>query len=119
MTGPEHYREAEKRLEASDYQRQGDYDDAVACAMHEAAVAQVHATLALAAAYAEVNPTSAWHEVAGQPVPDLPVIHDQADVESLAKLLHQIRTSRRADWSDLDVARGLLEHGVRLPEVTP
>jgi len=49
MNGPEHYREAESRLGASDWQRQqGDLEDA----MHEAAMAQVHATLAVAAATA-------------------------------------------------------------------
>ena len=53
MTGPEHYREAEKRLEASDWQRQeyGDNDQMLG-AFHEAAMAGVHATLALAAATA-------------------------------------------------------------------
>lgn len=49
MTGPEHYREAEERMRASDWQRQeGDVEGS----MHEAAMAQVHATLALAAAAA-------------------------------------------------------------------
>lgn len=43
MNGAEHYRVAEERLRASDWQRQ--HDD-LECAMHEAAVAQVHATLA-------------------------------------------------------------------------
>lgn len=50
--GLEHYRESEMHLEASGWQRQqagaGAAED-LACAMHEAAVAQVHATLALAA----------------------------------------------------------------------
>ena len=61
MTGPEHYREAEQLLDwaknrdtVTERQRE-----------HWAALAQVHATLALAASYAEVNPTSMWHEVAG------------------------------------------------------
>lgn len=51
MTGPEHYREAEKRIEASDWQRcNTPEDEGLECAMQEAALAQVHATLALAAA---------------------------------------------------------------------
>jgi hypothetical protein len=53
VTGPEHYREAEKRMEASDWQRQEAEDDTwLMTALHEAAIAQVHATLALAAATA-------------------------------------------------------------------
>ncbi len=53
MTGPEHYLESERRMRASDWQRQNSSDDAdLAAAMHEAAMAQVHATLALAAAVA-------------------------------------------------------------------
>jgi hypothetical protein len=48
-SGPEHYRNAEERIKASDWQRQeGHRKDA----MHEAAMAQAHATLALAAAVA-------------------------------------------------------------------
>lgn len=65
MTGPDHFREAEKRLEASDWQRQENRGDSwLLSAMHEAAVAQVHATLALAAATA-LNPgirPSDWGE---------------------------------------------------------
>ena len=48
-TGPEHYREAEECLRASDWQRQ-EHDGATPEVMHEVATAQVHATLALAAA---------------------------------------------------------------------
>lgn len=77
MNGPEHYREAEQRLRASDYQRQraGSVgSDDLSDAMHEAAVAQVHATLALAAVtalsvtenYFEVDADAqAWDDVAG------------------------------------------------------
>ncbi len=64
MTGPEHYREAEQRMRASDWQRQEGF---LKTAMHEAVMAQVHATLALAAATALNSHTewSAWREVAG------------------------------------------------------
>lgn len=61
-TGPEHYQEAERLLAVCAGPQRGTPLDA-ACA----AAAQVHATLALAAAYAEVNPTSYWHQVAGTP----------------------------------------------------
>jgi len=59
MDGPGHYRAAERRLHASDWQRQQSDDPAdLASAMHEAAAAQVHATLALAAATAlAIDPT--------------------------------------------------------------
>ncbi|MEU1506480.1 hypothetical protein [Kitasatospora sp. NPDC005748] len=50
MTGPEHYREAERLAQL--VKRHSDSVDAVAIAT----VAQVHATLALAAATAEANP---------------------------------------------------------------
>lgn len=49
MTGPEHYREAQEHLTDSDYERR---EGRLQEAMYEAAVAQVHATLALAAATA-------------------------------------------------------------------
>lgn len=78
MNGPEHFREAEKRLQASDWQWQqaGEQnDDALAQgALREAAMAQAHATLALAAAtamaaygatgmhYVDFN---AWDQAAG------------------------------------------------------
>lgn len=79
MTGPEHYAEAE-RLEAEgcdvvakiravdpeEMNGRARRDDLGKQAMGIWMQAQMHATLALAAAYAEVNPTSAWREVAGQ-----------------------------------------------------
>lgn len=62
---------------------------------------------------------AALYEAAGQPVPDLPVIHDQAEVERLAQLLGVALVGARS----IDACRGyayeLLEHGVRLPEATP
>lgn len=76
MNGPEHYREAESALEASDYQRMhwgesGNRDD-LRGAMWELQRAQVHATLALAAATAlndgdggtTVEDYHAWKQVA-------------------------------------------------------
>lgn len=53
MTGPEHYREAEKHLSAASYTH-GPGGDPVhpQAAAHHLAMAQVHATLALAAAQA-------------------------------------------------------------------
>lgn len=69
MTGPEHYRAAEHLLdEAGDTFRpdSGLTEKEAAAAQAAITEAQVHATLALAASFAEVNPTSAWHEVAGQ-----------------------------------------------------
>jgi len=73
MTGPEHYREAEEALRASTWQRQrwgelADGSDESAAALDAAAWemrrAQVHATLALAAATA-MNDSSG-----GMSVPD-------------------------------------------------
>jgi len=54
VNGPAHYAAAELRLRASDWQRQeaGMNGDDLTSAMHEATCAQVHATLALAAATA-------------------------------------------------------------------
>lgn len=54
MTGPEHYREAERRERASDYawQQSSDVMEALG-ALREATLAQAHATLALAAATAQ------------------------------------------------------------------
>ena len=49
MTGPQHYREAERLLDLADDQARGGHDHAEAMAV---ANAQVHATLALAAATA-------------------------------------------------------------------
>lgn len=61
---------------------------------------------------------AAMYEAAGQPVPVLPVIHDQAEVESLATLLHFARENISHGFGehDVKVARVLLAHGVRLPE---
>ena len=66
MTGPDHYRKAEElTAKAHDYLGQGEGQDSAAV---WAAVAQIHATLALAAATA-LGATAAdgraWHEVAG------------------------------------------------------
>ena len=70
MTGPEHYREAERLL----IDAAGEFITEVGAAM--AAVAQVHATLALAAATAlnrtEGQPSrdaQAWFEAAGTKKP--------------------------------------------------
>lgn len=51
MTGPEHYREAERLIAA------GEYDETGEDVLHarDIALAQVHATLALAAATAELD----------------------------------------------------------------
>lgn len=83
MTGPEHYREAERHLSAAAYLREPDglpVDPAAAA--HHLAMAQVHATLAQAAATALSNPgrgsavmhvnadSSAWREAAGVPTED-------------------------------------------------
>lgn len=63
MTGPEHYQAAEQWLFKAEHEgARGGSETAESCA----AIAQVHATLALAASFAEVNPTSTWHEVAGK-----------------------------------------------------
>jgi hypothetical protein len=50
MTGPEHYQEAEQAISAATWQRQQEYDSG---ADWELRRAQVHATLALAAAAAD------------------------------------------------------------------
>ncbi|MFB8101313.1 hypothetical protein ACFC3O_00500 [Streptomyces sp. NPDC056007] len=52
MTGPEHYREAERLLALADY-----HDDPARCA-----AAQVHATLALAAATAVNTAVNAFRD---------------------------------------------------------
>ena len=66
MTGPDHYRKAEELTErANEYLGQG---DGQASAAVSAAVAQIHATLALAAASALGTMAAegrAWVEVAG------------------------------------------------------
>lgn len=66
MNGPEHFREGEERMRASDYQRQdaanaGD----LTTAMHEAAMAQAHFLAAIAACLAtSQHPNSvAWDRV--------------------------------------------------------
>ncbi|MEW2127065.1 hypothetical protein AB0891_25430 [Streptomyces sp. NPDC007259] len=77
MTGPEHYREAERHLSAASFTT-GPIGDVVhpKGAAHHLAMAQVHATLALAAATALVDETPrsdshseyrAWSNVAGSP----------------------------------------------------
>lgn len=68
MTGPEHYREGEERMRASDYQRQQAGDDGdLATAMHEAAMAQAHFTAALVAVLAEAKLTEyvSWQKAVG------------------------------------------------------
>ena len=65
MTGPEHFRRAEElAAKAAEYLGHGDGQDT---ATVWAAVAQVHATLALAAATGTRTPgdSKAWFEVAG------------------------------------------------------
>ncbi|WP_301126847.1 hypothetical protein [Streptomyces cacaoi] len=83
MTGPEHYREAEALLVlGADYDSDGAAISAQRCRVE----AQVHATLALAAATALVDETPrsdshseyrAWAEVAGSDyrVPEPPRVH--------------------------------------------
>jgi hypothetical protein len=68
MTGPEHYREAERHLSAASYTHGpgGDPVHPVAAA-HYLAMAQVHATLALAAATA-LNDNAA--DAGGLPLED-------------------------------------------------
>lgn len=64
---------------------------------------------------------AAMYEAAGQPVPVLPVIHDEREVSWVATLLAESRNRVAgtppsvADKSD---AAYLLAHGVRLPEAT-
>jgi hypothetical protein len=67
VTGPEHYREGEERLRASDYQRQQAGDGDLTSAMHEAAMAQAHFLAALVAvqAQAQLPDSVAWEEVIG------------------------------------------------------
>ena len=66
MTGPDHYRKAEElTAKAHDYLEQGEGQDSAAV---WAAVAQIHATVALAAATALGTTAAdgrAWTEVAG------------------------------------------------------
>ena len=79
MTGPEHYREAERHLSAASYTH-GPGGDPVhpEAAAHHLATAQAHATLALAAATAMGAPVEddlagftiedrdAWYKAAGE-----------------------------------------------------
>lgn len=69
MTGPEHYREAEKLItDAANYGRPNDEGH---CEADRAlAEAQVHATLALAAAYALTAPISGQPFTSGHPSSD-------------------------------------------------
>jgi hypothetical protein len=60
---------------------------------------------------------TALYQAAGQDVPDLPVIHDEAQVCLLATLLCESRNRSVPHRSDKDDARYLLAHGVTLPEV--
>ncbi len=68
MTGPEHYREGEERMLASDYQRQdaANHGD-LTTAMHEAAMAQAHFLAALVAILAEdkFNERVSWQKAVG------------------------------------------------------
>ncbi|WP_166344972.1 hypothetical protein [Phytoactinopolyspora limicola] len=51
LNGPRHYEEAERRIDASDYQWQDSHDlHSALGAVREALVAQAHATLALVSA---------------------------------------------------------------------
>ncbi|MER6515226.1 hypothetical protein [Nonomuraea sp. NPDC001636] len=76
MTGPEHYREAERHLSAASYTDRPGGRPAHPDAGHHIAMAQAHATLALAAATALSDPTrsapraplpewNAWKQAAG------------------------------------------------------
>jgi hypothetical protein len=73
MTGPEHYRRAEVLAEEA-YRHLGQGADQFPAAEAWAAVAQVHATLAHAAAEAvsddSLMDTQAWREVAGTKADD-------------------------------------------------
>jgi hypothetical protein len=59
MTGPEHYAEAERIIATTK-----GHDIPASAMTAVAAAAQVHAMLALTAAYAEVNTSASWLEVA-------------------------------------------------------
>lgn len=68
MTGPDHFREGEERMRASDFQRQQAGDDGdLTTAMHEAAMAQAHFLAALVALFAyDRQPDSvAWGKAVG------------------------------------------------------
>ncbi len=65
MTGPEHYQKAENWLFKAEHpDARGGAETSESCA----AIAQVHATLALALASAYAYPASEWHKVAGSEV---------------------------------------------------
>lgn len=59
MTGPEHYREAERLLAHTEYSVPVRYGAGAECARQQLAAAQVHATLANTAAAALSDGTSA------------------------------------------------------------
>lgn len=62
MSGPEHYAEAERLIDRHDRALgAGDYD--YEAGADDLAAAQVHATLALAAANAQMLASHAWPEV--------------------------------------------------------
>lgn len=69
MTGPEHYREGEQRMRASDYQWQEVGDEDTAGAVHEAAMAQAHFLAAIAAILAtdRFPESRAWQEALNPP----------------------------------------------------
>lgn len=70
MTGPEHYQEAERLIRVLTVAAGGGRVISAAINPNVAAVAQVHATLALAAATALTDPTHldtrAWARAAGE-----------------------------------------------------
>lgn len=71
-SGTEHYREAERLLTHTERSVSDQYGEGAECARQQIAMAQAHATLALAAATAladaghvgEGNTTDAWREAA-------------------------------------------------------
>jgi len=65
VTGPEHYQASERWLYKAQHDgARGPTESAESCAL----IAEVHALLAVAASYAEANPTSEWHKVAAPEV---------------------------------------------------
>jgi len=71
MTGPEHYREAERLLDLADEMARGGHDHAETMAVGNA---QVHATLALAATFGRMNSgglslmeQEAWRHIGHEP----------------------------------------------------
>jgi hypothetical protein len=69
VTGPEHYAEAERLLASARDLREprpaaGWMENEISAIQRQA---QVHATLALAMAMADVHPTSEWHKAASPP----------------------------------------------------